>query len=77
MTKELRPTHYIEGEDTFAWAEKKFNLEQLEAIALFNIHKYSNRQKGENIKDYGKIADYSLWFAGILEQEDPTKTFLS
>ena len=69
IDNELRPTHYAEGEDTFAWAEKRFNPNELRAIAEFNMHKYLNRLKGDDIKDYGKIANYALWIKGIKEKE--------
>lgn len=65
----LRPDHYKEGEDTWAWAEKRFSIQELRAIAEFNIHKYSNRSKGQDVKDFGKVADYALWIAGILEEK--------
>ena len=65
----LRPEHYVEGEDTWAWAEERFTVSQLKAIAEFNIHKYFNRHKGEDIKDYGKIANYALWIAGIQDRQ--------
>ena len=65
----LRPTHYTRGSDTFAWAEERFNPNELRAIAEFNIHKYLNRLKGEDIKDFGKIADYALWIKDIKEKE--------
>ena len=57
----LRPPHYKEGEDTFAWAEKTFELDTCLAIAAFNIHKYNSRDKGQDYDDFGKISDYALW----------------
>jgi len=68
-TDELKPLHYKKGEDTFAWAEKRFNDEQLQAIAEFNIHKYLSRNKDQDVSDFGKIAVYALWIKGILEKE--------
>ena len=77
LVQSLRPDHYKEGEDTWAWAEKRFTVQELRAIAEFNIHKYSNRSKGQDVKDFGKVADYSLWIAGILtkheEAQKPSK----
>ena len=62
-----RPSHYVEGEDTFAWAEKRFTTQQLLAVAEFNIHKYFTRRKGQDFDDYGKISDYANWARKILE----------
>lgn len=64
----LRPSHYKKGKDTFSWAEDKYSTEQLQAIAEFNIHKYSSRKKGQDILDFGKVADYALWIKSILEK---------
>jgi hypothetical protein len=67
---DLRPDHYKEGEDTFAWAERKFSPETCLAIAAFNIHKYNDRDKGQDYKDFGKIADYAMWARGIMERDE-------
>ena len=66
--KDLRPSHYKEGEDTFAWAESVFSLEQLEAIALFNIHKYTNRDKGQNESHARKVSHYTMWIEKIIHE---------
>lgn len=64
----LRPDHYKKGEDTFAWAERKFDLEICLAIAAFNIHKYNDRSKGQDYQDFGKVADYALWARSLMEK---------
>ena len=66
--QQLRPSHYKKGEDTFAWAERKFEPDTCLAIAAFNIHKYNDRSKGDDYKDFGKIADYAMWARSIMEK---------
>lgn len=68
----LRPSHYKKGEDTFAWAEKRYDKKQLQAIAEFNIHKYLNRDKGQDFDDLGKIVDYANWLRSIMEKDNDT-----
>jgi len=67
---ELRPEHYKEGEDTFDWAERKYGLETCLAICEFNIHKYNDRSKDDDYKDFGKIADYAMWARDMMERNE-------
>ena len=71
--KELRPKHYKKGADSWAWAEDRFNKEQLIAIAEFNIHKYTHRDKGQNESDEKKILHYGIWLKKIEAMEDQQK----
>lgn len=71
---DLRPDHYKKGEDTFAWAEKKFGIEYCLAICAFNIHKYNDRNKGDDYKDFGKIADYAMWARDMMERDQTEVT---
>ena len=64
----LRPKHYKEGEDTFAWAERTLTKEACLAICAFNIHKYNDRDKGQDFEDFGKIADYAMWARKLMEK---------
>ena len=70
LPSSLRPAHYKEGEDTFAWAEKTFELDVCLAIAAFNIHKYNSRDKGQDYDDFGKISDYALWARRMMEKSN-------
>jgi len=67
--KTYRPKHYEKGHDTFAWAEHKFDLETNLNICRFNIHKYNDRDKGQDKGDFEKIIDYAQR-ALYLIQED-------
>jgi len=68
MLEGLRPAHYKKGEDTFSWAERKFDRDTNLAIASFLIHKYVDRNKGQDYEDFGKIADYAMWARGLMEK---------
>lgn len=71
----LRPSHYVKGADSFSWAERKFDLDTCLAIAAFNIHKYNDRDKGEDFKDFGKIADYANWARSMMKKsEEPSQS---
>lgn len=65
----FRPNHYAKGKDTFAWAEEKFDTDTCLAIAAFNIHKYNDRDKGQDFNDFGKIADYANWARKLMEKD--------
>lgn len=66
---DLRPEHYKKGEDTFAWTERRFGIEACLIVAAFNIHKYNDRDKGQDYEDFGKIADYALWARSLMEKD--------
>lgn len=68
-TEELRPSHYVAGSDTFAWAEENYPVEICLAMARFNIHKYFNRNKGQDTDDFKKIAVYALWAKKLEESK--------
>ena len=65
----LRPEHYVKGKDSFAWAEDKFSTDICCAIAAFNIHKYNDRDKGQDYDDFGKIIDYANWARDLMEKQ--------
>jgi len=65
---DLRPSHYQEGEDSFAWAEKNFPLDVCLAIAAFNIDKYNGRAKNQDYDDFGKIIVYASWARSLMEK---------
>ena len=65
-----KPSHYPQGQDSFAWAEERFSKEQLTAIAEFNIHKYLTRNKGQDLQDLLKIEVYSHWIGDILLKDE-------
>ena len=66
----LRPSHYVEGHDTFSWADNKFSVQTNVEICRFNIHKYNDRDKGEDVKDFKKVIDYAMRAIKLLEAED-------
>ncbi len=67
---DFRPNHYIEGEDTFAWAERKNIPDVNILIAEFNIHKYLDRDKGSDYADFGKIIDYANWARKLMKDKN-------
>jgi len=64
---EFRPAHYKTGSDTFAWFEERYSIDDCIKTAEFNIHKYLNRQKNQDLADFKKIADYALWAIKLME----------
>jgi len=73
MKHPLKPTHYKQGKDSFAWAEEQFDTNTCLAIAAFNIHKYNERNKGQDYEDFGKITVYAEWARSMMEKPDDTK----
>ena len=66
----LRPNHYKKGQDTFAWADEKFDVVTNVNICRFNIHKYNDRDKGEDVKDFRKVIDYAKRAIKLLDDDD-------
>jgi len=64
-----RPKHYEEGHDTFAWSEHKFDLKTNLNICRFNIHKYNDRDKGQDKRDFEKIIDYAQRALDLIQED--------
>jgi len=64
-----RPKHYEKGHDTFAWAEHKFDLKANLNICRFNIHKYNDREKGQDKRDFEKIIDYAQRALDLIQED--------
>lgn len=73
--KEFRPKHYEKGHDTFEWAEHKFDLETNLNICRFNIHKYNDRDKGQDKEDFQKIIDYAQHALYLIQEDKQEVTF--
>jgi len=58
--------HYKkQGIDTITRCKANMTLEQQKAICIFNIDKYTWREKGQNLSDIKKIRDYLNWLEEI------------
>ena len=68
-SNDLRPKHYEKGHDTFAWAEHKFDLETNLNICRFNIHRYNDRDKGQDVEDFEKIIAYAQRALDLIKED--------
>lgn len=58
--------HYKkQGIDTIARCKANMTLEQQKAICIFNIDKYTHREKEQNLADIAKVRDYLDWLEEI------------
>ena len=51
--------------DTIARCKANMTLEQQKAICIFQIDRYTHREKGQNLSDIKKIRDYLDWLEEI------------
>lgn len=51
--------------DTIARCKANMTLEQQKAICIFQIDRYTHREKGQNLSDIQKIRDYLDWLEEI------------
>lgn len=61
-----RNAHYkAQKIDTIARCKANMALEQQKAICIFQIDRYTHREKGQNLSDIQKIRDYLDWLEDI------------
>ena len=51
--------------DTIARCKANMTLDQQKAICIFQIDRYTHREKGQNLSDIKKIRDYLDWLEEV------------
>ena len=64
--KDSHNAHYkAQKIDTITRCKANMTLEQQKAICIFQIDRYTHREKGQNLSDIKKIRDYLDWLEEI------------
>lgn len=66
LDEDYQNEHYkTQKIDTVARCKANMTLEQQKAICIFNIDKYTHREKGQNLSDIQKVRFYLDWLEQI------------
>lgn len=64
-----KPFQYQKGIDTIKRAEANLTLEQCIGVAIFQIDKYTWREKDQDIEDCHKIMFYTKWLLKLYNKK--------